>query len=515
MSNADSLLVKTTMSIDLEIPGSLLNSLVSNQLQEKFNTTCFPPFPNDDGETTDIDSITVQSVTNAVSTSAIDFPADAQLLLLSQSDLDASVGGLAPDLTVLTAQIALQMVPNGAQLSFVCQFITLSPPDPALQKLINQFVVPSFSSFGAIDLTTLFQTLGTDVPQNTEFARFGGSVIIRFDPNSPPSDHLINGLQWGIFIPSSVLETLVDNLIGTAAGTQLQENGFSVGNPITTYMGSQTGNAYLEATLSGTKPDSCLGENFTVTAAFDFKINMYLQNQGPLRNPQLAKMVWFNLNLSSNVVFDLFGFVENALDAQAVVSMASFDVSTVGGTRLSQPGTDYYTHNFEILSDLPQFSFRNASLYYSNSLIAQDDGMILGGGVYYTPPPPLFDLTYTVTKLDPFTYTQWTYCGEQPSDPFVHGTGTLTNTAQLCSATIVSPTSTAAQSVVTISTTPSPGEPANQVTVSVYMTVAAASVFLSTSKGQHLVVQVETTRGCACSISGPRPRRSSTATAIC
>jgi len=155
------------------------------------------------------------------------------------------------------------MVPNSAQLSFVCQFITLSPPDPALQKLINQFVVPSFSSFGAIDLTTLFQTLGTDVPQNTEFARFGGSVIIRFDPNSPPSDHLINGLQWGIFIPSSVLETLVDNLIGTAAGTQLQENGFSVGNPITTYMGSQTGNAYLEATLSGTKPDSCLGENFS------------------------------------------------------------------------------------------------------------------------------------------------------------------------------------------------------------------------------------------------------------
>jgi hypothetical protein len=141
--------------------------------------------------------------------------------------------------------------------------------------------------------------------------------------------------------------------------------------------------------------------------------------------------------------------------------------------------------------------------------------MILGGGVYYTPPPPLFDLTYTVTKLGPFTYTQWTYCGEQPSDPFVQGTGTLTNTAQLCSATIVSPTSTAAQSVVTISTTPSPGEPANQVTVSVYMTVAAASVFLSTSKGQHLVVQVETTRGCACSISGPRPRRSSTATAIC
>jgi hypothetical protein len=334
MSNADSLLVKTTMSIDLEIPGSLLNSLVSNQLQEKFNTTCFPPFPNDDGETTYIDSITVQSVTNAVSTSAIDFPADAQLLLLSQSDLDASVGGLTPDLTVLTAQIALQMVPNGAQLSFVCQFITLSPPDPALQKLINQFVVPSFSSFGAIDLTTLFQTLGTDVPQNTEFAWFGGSVIIRFDPDSPPSDHLINGLQWGIFIPSSVLETLVDNLIGTAAGTQLQENGFSAGNPITTYMGSQTGNAYLEATLSGTKPDSCLGENFTVTAAFDFKINMYLQNQGPLRNPQLAKMVWFNLNLSSNVAFDPFGFVENALDAQAVVSMASFDVSTVGGTRL-------------------------------------------------------------------------------------------------------------------------------------------------------------------------------------
>jgi len=121
--------------------------------------------------------------------------------------------------------------------------------------------------------------------------------------------------------------------------------------------------------------------------------------------------------------------------------------------------------------------------------------MILGGGVYYTPPPPLFDLTYTVTKFNPFTYTQWTYCGEQPSDPFVQGTGTLTNTAQLCSATIVSPTSTAAQSVVTISTTPSPGEPANQVTVSVYMTVAAASVFLSTSEGQHLVVQVETTRG--------------------
>ena len=483
------------MSIDLEILGSLLDSIVSSSLQQKFNTTCFPSFPNDDGETTYIDSITVQSVTNAVSTSVIDFPADAQLLLLRQSDLDASIGGLTPDLVVVTAQIALQLVPNGTKLSFVCQSIALSPPDPALQELINAFVVPSLSSFDTIDLSILFQTLGMGEPLNTQFASSGGSIIVRFDPDSPPSDHLTNGLQWGIFIPSSTLEILADNLVGSGVGPQLQENGFTLDNPNTTYTGSQTGNANLETTLNGTKPASCAGESFTVTAAFDSKINMYLQSQGLLGNPQLAKMVFFNLNLTSNVAFDPLGFVENALDAAAAEAMASFDVSTVGGTRLGQPGSDYYTHNFEILSDLPELSFGNANLLYSNNLIAQDDGIIIGGVVSYTPPPPLFDLTYTVTKFDLFNYTQWTYCGEQPSEPFVQATGTLTNTVQLCSATIVSPTSTAAQSVVMISTTPSPGEPADQVIVTVNMTVATASVFLSTSDAQHLVVQVETTRG--------------------
>ena len=482
------------MSIDLEIPGSLLNSLVSDSLQQKFNTTCVPSFQDDDGQTTYIDSVTVQSVTNVVSTNVIDFPVDAQLLLLSQSELDASVGGLTPDLDVLTAQIALQMVPQGATLSFVVQSINLSPPDSTLQNLINSFVASSLSGFGTIDLGTLFQTLGLPLPTNTEFVSSGGSVLIRFNPGPPPSDHLINGLQWSIFIPSSALEGSLFNLTGRSVVPELLKSGFTLGNQNATYTGSQTGNANLEATINATKSANCTVESFTVFAALDFKVQIYLRSQ-TLGNPQLAELIYFNLNLSSNVGFDPFNLVQHELNGAAIEAMASFDPSTIGATRLGQPGSDYSLHNFEILSDLPDLSFGNARLLYNNNLVAQDIGIVLGGNISYQPLPPLFDLTYTVTKFNPFDYTQWTYCGETPSEPFVQGIGTLTNTVQLCSTTIVSPTSAAAQSVVMLSTTPSPGETANQVIVTAYMTAASASIFLSLSDGQNLVVQVETTRG--------------------
>ena len=482
------------MSIDLEIPGSLLNSLVSDSLQQQFNTTCLPSFQDDDGQKTYIDSVTVQSVTNVISTSVIDFTVDVQLLLLSQSELDASVGGLTPNLEVLTAQIALQMVPQGATLSFVVQSITLSPPDSTLQSSIGFVVAPLLSGFGTIDLGALFQTLGLPPPSNTEFASLDGSVLIRFNPGLPIIDHLVNGLQWSIFIPSSALEGSLLNLMDKSVVRQLLENGFTLGNQNATYTGSQTGDATLEATINATKSANCVLESFTVFAALDLKARIYLQSQA-LGNPQLAEVVYFNLNLSSDVGFDPFDLVQHELNGAAVEAMASFDPSTVRGTRLGQPGSDYNLHNFEILSDLPDLSFGNARLLYNNNLVAQDIGIVIGGNVSYQPLPPLFDLTYTVTKFNPFDFTQWTYCGETPSEPFVQGIGILTNTVKLCSTTIVSPTSAAAQSVVMLSTTPSPNEIANQVIVTAYMTAASASIFLSLSEGQNLVVQVETTRG--------------------
>lgn len=492
------------MSLDLQIPFSLLNSLVQDQLQQKLNTTCFPPFPDDDGETTYVDSVTVQSVSHIVDSTVIDFPTTAQLLLVSQSDLDNSVGGLTPDRIVLSAQLALQMVPTfnakpdgtpGIQLSFICQFIVLSPPDAALQTLINQFVVPSLSNVDTIDLTVIFNTLDLDIPTNVEFATVNESIMIRFDPSSPPTDHLASGLQWCIFVNAGVLEDLVDNLINQSAGAQLKENGFSVGNVHTTYMGSQTGNAYLEATLGGSEPGSCAGEHFTVTAAFDFKINMFLMNSPSNNPPQLAKLIWFNLNLTSNVAFDPFGFVEHTLNSRAVEAMASFDVSSIGGTRIGQPGSDEYDHNFEIVSDLPQLSFGNASLSYANGLIAGNDGVVIGGGISYTPAPPLLDLTYAVTKFNPYTYIQLAFCNGLTGPAWVEGNGTLTNTGQLCSATIVSPTSSAAQSVVSLSTSPAPGNPTSEVSVAVFLTVASATIFLSAGNQEHLVVRVQTTRG--------------------
>jgi hypothetical protein len=274
-------------------------SLGARSTPQRLNTTCFPPFPDDDGQTTYVDSVTVQSVTNIVDSTVIDFPTTAQLSLVSQNDLDNSVGGLTPDQIVLSAQLALQLVPTfnpepdgtqGVQLSFICQFIVLSPPDNALQTLINQFVVPTLGDLGTMDLTVIFNTLGMQLPASVEFATVNESIMIRFNPSSPPSDHLTSGLQWCIFINSGVLENLVDNLVNSSAAAQLKENGFSVGTTNTMYMGSQTGNAYLEATLNGSEPGSCAGEYFTVTASFDFRVNLFLLNP-PSPLPPQARLV--------------------------------------------------------------------------------------------------------------------------------------------------------------------------------------------------------------------------------
>lgn len=50
-------------------------------------------------------------------------------------------------------------------------------------------------------------------------------------------------------------------------------------------------------------------------------------------------------------------------------------------------------------------------------------------------------------------------------------------------------------SVVSIMTNPSPGQPTSEVSVSVSLTVASATIFLSAANQEHLVVRVQTTRG--------------------
>jgi hypothetical protein len=57
----------------------------------------------------------------------------------------------------------------------------------------------------------VFSQLGLSSPTSSRISLLGSSLVIRFDPSSPPLDHLQGGQDWCLFLDAETMKSIAAN----------------------------------------------------------------------------------------------------------------------------------------------------------------------------------------------------------------------------------------------------------------------------------------------------------------
>jgi hypothetical protein len=467
------------MSLDLQIQSSTLLSLVQGNIQQALNTTCIPPFPP-----FYIDHADVTGVTMSVGQQVTQFQVPVNVFIVDQTSLEGNPNGSPPGALSPAAQatLFLQLTVQGAQLSLVCTSVTI--PDPQFQSAAQQ-IQQSIPTVGSVDLSPMFSELGLPTPSSSSMQQVGSSLLIRFDPVSPATDHLQAGENWCAFVDAATMRTLAQSKLNGPL-SQLSGHGITGINVSASWAPSgTTPHVNIRITGAAQVPDPFSG-NVEVDLGVDFLLQFVIPKNSSQSPDDLEQLVNWTLSI------DLGEFVPQFIDDYVASQIAAqFDPTKFGGTVVGP-------QQFSLEQNLPPLSFGGATLAYS-SLVGLPDGMVLGGPVKGILSPSTDIVTFDVRQF-PGLYRTFADClggGHAPvptlGEVSISADAVYSGAGKLCSVDIVSPTGGFVDVSPYMATSPAPGSVTDAGSISFMLSGTVA--LLVANNGQPIQLLVRTTRG--------------------
>jgi hypothetical protein len=439
------------MAVDIQVLSSVLLREMQTQLQQSFNTTCFPPF-----DAYYVDHVDVTSGTTSVtSTGAVEFTLPVDVWIVNQTALLASANG-TPSTTIGTASIILTLTISGTTLQLACTqvtfgivLLTLFGPAAGFVEVGIKSSIPTVST----DLNSIFSGLGISPPSTSAITLFEGSLFISFDASGAPVNNLQSGQEWCIFIDATTMQNL------SAAKVNHTLGGISlITSHTTTAEWAPSGTVpIVKVTVTGkvTIPDPFSG-SFRMYLEIQFGIEAIpaLVDHVPVLDLVLTELVswaWVPETGQESV---------NAKEAAEVLTQ--FNSTGFGGTVISS--FPYAGLNvggqFLLQSTLPTLSLGNAAFGYS-SPVGLATGMVLGGLVTGIVTPAKSLVKFDVNQFSG-NFTLLDYCMTGPQFPSLANvtataSASYSGASKLCAVTQISPSPSTFDLSPYLGVSPGPG----------------------------------------------------------
>jgi len=453
-----------------------LLSLVETNVQQALNTNCIDPFPP-----YFIDHCDVTGGNAAVTSQSTNFQIPVNVFIVDQSSLQANVNGTPPGALTPAAQatVLLSLTLQGTLLTLSCTGVQV--PNPAFNAAAQQ-VQQTLGTVGSFEFKPMFDKLGLPAPTTSSMLQVGASLLIRFDPATPASDHLQSGENWCAFIDANTMVALAKSKVPTG---KLEGHGITGVNVNGQWAPSgTTPHVNLQVTGAAQVPDPFSG-NVELDMGIDFSLMSVLPSNPSQSPTDLVERVTWSLSI------DLGEFVPGFIDDYvASLIAAQLDPSTFGGVADGP-------NQFEFDTNLPLLVFGGATLF-SSSLVGLQDGMVLGGPVKGIGALSQPALTFDVSPF-PGAFAFYWDCLAGPAQPPTLGTVTVQASAdfsgagKLCGVDIVSPTGGSLDVTPYLATAPGPGTVTDSGSIS--FTLSGPASMIIASNGQPIEVILRTTRG--------------------
>lgn len=426
------------MPLDIQVRNQVLLDLVKGTVQQRLNTICV-----DSSAPIFFDHADVATVTMTFTDKhTITFTVLVNVFTVDMLSLQKYVNRTPPGVLKpydKQGTIKLALTVDGPLLTMTCTDAMppgppaagQTTPDPQMQKMADQ-IKQSIDPM-SVDLSSIFSGLTLVPPGFSSFVDlpWASSVLIRFDSITAPTDHLQPGEDWCMFIESGQVEYIVSNKLDGP----------------TNFLKSLKINAADDASWAphGTTPhvDGHIAANIQVPDPFYAHLKMNLgvdfvllrQFQTNAAAQLLMVVDWsVTLDVADEIPQDLKDAINSAVtDAVS----GAFDPTILVGATKTGP------QEFVYRNVLPTLALGDAQFGYT-SLVAVQDGMVLGGPVTGLPKPGT-DIIALVVAPFPNTYTRYLNCSGGNDRPptldnvFTAAAASYTGAGQLCSVDLQSP----------------------------------------------------------------------------
>jgi hypothetical protein len=94
------------------------------------------------------------------------------------------------------------------KLLLACTSVSVS--NPLFQNAAQQ-IRQTIGTVGTVDLSAIFSQLRLPTPSKSVMQQVGSSVMVRFDPESSPADHLQPGENWCAFLDAATMQSVAQS----------------------------------------------------------------------------------------------------------------------------------------------------------------------------------------------------------------------------------------------------------------------------------------------------------------
>jgi hypothetical protein len=464
------------MPVQIELPIPTLTNLVFNQAQVTFDTKCFPPL----NSTTFVDSVQARSISWSNSATAVDFAIAADVLIVTQADLDSTIGSFSsPDAEVQSVVVKLQLAFDGTALAFTCTGITASSAQ--FQALAN-LVAASLGVVASLDLSAVFAGLYLPLPSEALFQFADNTLFIRFDPDSSPLvNHMVLDMNWCFFIDAVAMEQIVDNFLSINAKPEFKDNGFTPNEPRATWLVRPPGPyrpiPHVDAALTGQGDFDC-GVTVHCEASFSIDFSVDLQS--------LEMSIHWSIGAYSD---NVLSWVSDTIQERVDEIRNNFNPAKFGGTPQLDPSGNPSHTDFTVAIELPFIKIGTANLQFT-SCWGFPNGMAMGGPVDTGTPTP--ELAFQTIKFAS-DFTEYLNCqGTAVVRTNVTGWSTFQNVGRICAVDIVAPDPASIDITPFLYVAPAPEATTDSLDVGITLTDVAA---ITVAPAGKIVARVRTTRG--------------------